>query len=156
MCDKPVDGFGGAGVAVVSKGDSNAAVLFELISNNGKVPIVVQGFLPEANEGDKRVLCFDGEVLGAIRRTHSKCDHRNNLAVGGQAYPAEITQQEHDIMAQILPELTQKGILFIGFDFIGERLIEVNVTSPTGLQELSRFSNTPHARHIVTKILNLA
>ncbi|MDA1353306.1 MAG: glutathione synthase [bacterium] len=149
---KPVDGFGGAGVFVLSEGDTNAAVAFETLSKNGAFPVVIQPFLEEAKHGDKRVLTFDGDILGAIRRVHSGSDHRNNLAAGGTAAAAEVTVAERTILNTILPGLMDLGIRFVGFDFIGEKLIEVNVTSPTGLQELMRFSGRDFATEIILKL----
>lgn len=150
---KPVDGYGGSGVFVLEHGDSNAAVSFEMVSENGTVPVVIQEYLPDSKNGDKRVLTFDGDILGAIRRVHSGSDHRNNLAAGGHAEKATITDSEMAILASILPELQRLGLRFIGFDFIGEKLVEVNVTSPTGLQELMVFESRDFASEIIERLV---
>jgi len=102
----------------------------------------VQEFLPAVTEGDKRVLLLDGEPLGAILRVPRGDDLRSNIHVGGSVVPTEITPREAELVRSIAPRLRADGLVFVGLDVIGERLTEVNVTSPTGIQELGRFTGT--------------
>lgn len=137
---KPTDGFGGLGVFHVRQGDSNTNVIFEMLSNNGRTEVIVQEYLPAAAEGDKRVLLLNGEYLGAVLRVHSESDHRNNFFAGGRAEEAAITEREREVIGALKPHLQRLGIYFAGIDLIGEKLVEVNVTSPTGIQEASHFA----------------
>ena len=137
---KPTNGHGGKSVFRVRQGDLNANVVFETLSNMGRVEVVVQEYLPAAAEGDKRILLLNGELLGAVLRVHSAADHRNNFFAGGQAVEASITEREQEIVATIGPELRKLGLWFVGIDVIGDTLVEVNVTSPTGIQEASQFA----------------
>lgn len=136
---KPYDSFGGQGVCVVDRDDWNKNALFELLSQGGRKPVVMQEFLSESQKGDKRVLLLDGEVLGAVLRKHSSGDHRNNFMAGGHALPCEVTAREQQAIAVLRPHLKALGLHFVGLDFIGERLIEVNVTSPTCLREMNHL-----------------
>lgn len=137
---KPTNGYGGSGVFHVRQGDSNANVIFEMLSENGCTEVIVQEYLPAAAEGDKRVLLLNGEYLGAVLRVHSETDHRNNFFAGGRAEEAVITEREREIIGTLKPHLQRLGIYFAGIDLIGEKLVEVNVTSPTGIQEASHFA----------------
>lgn len=134
---KPADGFGGSAIFIVHENDKNANVIFESVSENGRKYAILQQYLPEAEKGDKRVLILDGEILGAILRLHSKDDHRNNFAAGGKALRTEVTLAEKKIIDEIKPYLQELGLYFVGLDFIGEKLMEVNVTSPTCLREMN-------------------
>lgn len=134
---KPTDGFGGMGVFHVRAGDTNARVIFETLSNHGGSPVIVQQYVPAAECGDKRILLLNGKPLGAVLRVHGDDDHRNNFFAGGQAKPAEITQRDDEIIATLAPHLLDLGLHFVGIDVIGDYLIEVNVTSPTCLQEMN-------------------
>lgn len=137
---KPTDGFGGQGVLRVKSGDSNSNVIFELLSAKYSHDIILQHYVLEAEQGDKRILLLDGDPLGAVLRVHSAGDHRNNFFSGGRACPVEITDQDQRIIAFLKPHLRALGLHFVGIDIMGPYLIEVNVTSPTCLQEMNRFS----------------
>ncbi len=135
---KPLDGAGGLGVMLLREGDSNARSIVDVITHEGRRLAMVQEFLPAVREGDKRVLLLDGELLGAINRVAPPGDIRSNIHVGGVVEPTELTERERAIVTDIAPRLRADGLAFVGLDMIGERLTEVNVTSPTGIQELSR------------------
>jgi glutathione synthase len=135
---KPLDGAGGAGVLMIAKGDKNTKSILELLTGEGKRLVMVQEFLPKVVEGDKRILVLDGEILGAINRVPQPDDLRSNIHVGGRVEPIEVTAEERALVADIAPRLREDGLVFVGLDTIGGRLTEVNVTSPTGIQELSR------------------
>jgi glutathione synthase len=139
---KPLDGAGGAGVMMVRKVDKNARAIVDTLTHEGQRLAMVQEFLPAVTEGDKRVLLLDGEPLGAILRVPRGDDLRSNIHVGGSVEPAELTPREQELVRSIAPRLRADGLIFVGLDVIGERLTEVNVTSPTGIQELGRFTGT--------------
>jgi len=136
---KPLYGNGGAGVFKLAGGDGNLAALHELFASFSREPLIAQKFLPEVASGDKRVILVDGEPAGAINRVPAAGETRSNLHVGGRAEPAELTARDREICAAIGPALRERGQLFVGIDVIGRHLTEINVTSPTGLQELERF-----------------
>lgn len=137
---KPLDGNGGRGVMVLRTDDLNFNAIIEVTSGEGKRPVMVQEFLPEVRTGDKRVILLDGEPLGAILRVPKSDEARSNMHVGGTAVPTDLTPRELEMCKRIAPRLKQDGLYFVGLDVIGERLTEVNVTSPTGIQELREFS----------------
>jgi glutathione synthase len=134
---KPTNAFGGAGVFRLRRGDSNTGVIWETLTRFGRAELVAQRFLPEAEHGDKRILLLDGEPLGAVLRVHSPADHRNNFFAGGSAQTTEVTREDRAIIEALRPELRRLGLHFVGIDVIGGKLIEVNVTSPTCLQEIN-------------------
>lgn len=138
---KPTDGFGGQSVFHVHQGDRNANVILETLTNNWKKDIIVQKFIPESKDGDKRILLLNGEPLGAVLRLHAEDDHRNNFFSGGSAQPAEIGDRDLKIIKILKPHLKRLGLYFVGIDVIGDYLTEVNVTSPTCLQEMNRLNN---------------
>lgn len=137
---KPTNGFGGQGIFKLSHGDSNANVAFETLSKKETDYVICQKYLPEAELGDKRILLVNGDPLGAINRIHSKTDHRNNFFAGGTAEKADITEQDLKIIETLKPFLVKLGLFFVGIDIIGNKLIEVNVTSPTCLREMNVFA----------------
>jgi glutathione synthase len=134
---KPLDGAGGSGVMLVSKEDKNGRSIVDYITHEGTKHAMVQEYLPAVRAGDKRVLLLDGEVLGGINRVARDDEFRSNIHVGGRVSPCEVTSEERAIIAEMTPRLARDGLVFVGLDFIGGRLTEVNVTSPTGIQELS-------------------
>ncbi|MCC6213348.1 MAG: glutathione synthase [Polyangiaceae bacterium] len=140
---KPLDGAGGLGVVGLSRRDRNARALVDLLTREGRELALVQEYLPAVRGGDKRVLLLDGAPLGAIRRVPREDDLRANIHVGGRVEATELTPGEAALVAKIGPELARRGLYFVGLDLIAERLIEVNVTSPTGIQELSRHEGRP-------------
>lgn len=135
---KPLHGAGGAGVLMLTDGDKNARSIVDMLTNEGKTLAMVQEFLPAVVKGDKRVLLLDGEILGAINRVPRADDLRSNIHVGGTVEACEVTKEERALVAAIAPRLRADGLIFVGLDLIGGKLTEVNVTSPTGIQELSR------------------
>jgi glutathione synthase len=139
---KPLDGAGGMGVIQIKSGDKNARAIVDMLTNEGKRLTIVQEFLPKVTEGDKRILLLDGEPLGAILRVPRGDDLRSNIHVGGSVVPTELTERERAMVKAIAPKLREDGLIFVGLDVIGERLTEVNVTSPTGIQELGRHTGT--------------
>jgi glutathione synthase len=135
---KPLDGAGGSGVLVIVPGDRNARSIVDTLTGEGTRPAMVQQYLPDVRHGDKRVLVLAGRVLGAINRVPREDDVRSNMHVGGRVDPCDVSADERSIVADMAPRLEADGLVFVGLDFIGGRLTEVNVTSPTGIQELGR------------------
>jgi glutathione synthase len=146
---KPVEGHGGEGVVLLKKGDRNATSLLELYTRQGTEWAMLQAYLPEARVGDKRILVFDGEPLGAVLRVPRDDDHRGNLAAGGSAVRATLTANDRALCQRLALHLRQEGLHFVGLDVIGDKLTEVNVTSPTGLVEIARLDGTPVADRVV-------
>ncbi len=142
---KPIDAMGGIGVFVLRAEDSNVGALIDVMTENQQVPVVVQEYIPEATEGDIRVLMVDGEVISAFRRVPAKGEHRANLNAGGHAESYTLTPEDRHICEQVGPVLSEKGLVFVGLDLIGGKLIEVNVTSPTGIQEARKLSDADTA-----------
>jgi len=138
---KPLYGNGGAGVFKLSQGDNNLASLHELFSGINREPLIMQKFLPDVSNGDKRVILVDGEAVGAINRVPAKGETRSNMHVGGRPEKVALSDRDREICAAIGPLLREKGQIFVGIDVIGNWLTEINVTSPTGLQELERFDD---------------
>ena len=134
---KPTDGFGGSGVFKITEDASNKNVSFEVLSDRGQKEVIMQQYIPEASIGDKRILLLNGEPLGAVLRVHGEDDHRNNFYAGGSAQPCEITERDMEVIETLKPHLQQLGLYFVGIDMLGDYLIEVNVTSPTCLQEMN-------------------
>jgi glutathione synthase len=146
---KPLDGAGGMGVIQIKTGDKNARAIVDMLTNEGRRLTIAQEFLPAVTAGDKRILLLDGEPLGAILRVPRGDDLRSNIHVGGSVVPTELTPREHAMVAAIGPKLREDGLVFVGLDVIGERLTEVNVTSPTGIQELGRFTGTTPSDRVI-------
>jgi glutathione synthase len=145
---KPLYGNGGAGVFRLDAQDRNLASLHELFSGINREPLIVQKFLPAVSAGDKRVILVDGEPIGAINRVPQAGETRSNMHVGGRAEKVGLTARDLEICAAIGPVLREHGQIFVGIDVIGDYLTEINVTSPTGLQELERFDGTNGAEKI--------
>ena len=143
---KPLHGNAGKAVFKIGRDGGNLAPLMELFNATYREPHVLQAFLPEVADGDKRIVLVEGEVAGAINRRPAEGDIRSNLAAGGTAEAAELTETEREICAALGPELKRRGLLFVGIDVIGGRwLTEINVTSPTGIVAIDKFngSDTP-------------
>ena len=145
---KPLYGNGGAGVFRLDQNDRNLSSLHELFTGFSREPLIVQKFLPDVSNGDKRVILVDGEPVGAINRVPAKGETRSNIHVGGRPEKIGLTQRDLEICAAIGPLLKEKGQVFVGIDVIGDYLTEINVTSPTGIQELERFDGTNVAEKI--------
>ena len=139
---KPLHGAAGSGVVRLKADDPNLEALIEIHATGSRDPLVIQKFLPAVSAGDKRILLIDGEPVGAINRVPLKDQVRSNLRVGGTAAPVELTPRDLEICAAIGPTLRERGLIFVGIDVIGDWLTEINVTSPTGIQELERFDGT--------------
>ncbi|MDU8943707.1 glutathione synthase [Ovoidimarina sediminis] len=136
---KPLYGNGGAGVFRLAPGDGNLASLHEMFTGINREPLIVQKFLPAVSKGDKRIILVDGEPAGAINRVPAEGETRSNMHVGGRPEQIGLTDRDREICAAIGPLLREKGQVFVGIDVIGDWLTEINVTSPTGIQELERF-----------------
>ena len=136
---KPLYGGGGSGVVRLKKGDPNLDALLELHAMIGREQVIAQAFIPAVSKGDKRILLVDGEPVGAINRVPADGQVRSNLARGGRAEAVELTARDLELCAIIGPDLKKRGLLFVGIDVIGDYLTEINVTSPTGAQQLKRF-----------------
>jgi glutathione synthase len=140
---KPLHGNGGKAIFKIGRDGANLSSLIEVFNTAYREPHMVQKFLPEIAEGDKRIVLVDGEVAGAINRFPGEGEIRSNLAVGGSAAKTELTDREHEICAALGPELKKRGLLFVGIDVIGGRwLTEINVTSPTGIVAIDKFNGT--------------
>jgi glutathione synthase len=142
---KPLDGHGGSEVFLLTLDDPNLNTILEVITRLGRRYVMVQQYVPEARAGDKRILLVDGEPLGAVLRVPQGTDLRGNLHVGGRASPGVITARDREIIETISPRLREDGIYFAGIDILGDFLTEVNVTSPTGIQEMSRFDGVDYS-----------
>ena len=136
---KPLYGNGGAGVFLLTEPDRNLTSLHELFTGFSREPLIVQKFLPDVRKGDKRVILVDGAPVGAINRVPAKGETRSNMHVGGRPEKIGLSERDLEICARIGPLLRDKGQVFVGIDVIGDYLTEINVTSPTGIQELERF-----------------
>jgi glutathione synthase len=136
---KPLFGNGGSGVFLFREGDPNLGSLLEMHAARTREPLMVQRYEPAVRAGDKRIILIDGEPLGAINRVPAADEARSNMHVGGRAERIGMTPRDLEICARIGPTLRQQGLIFVGIDVIGEWLTEINVTSPTGLQEVARF-----------------
>jgi glutathione synthase len=139
---KPLHGNAGAAVFRIGRDGTNLAALAELFGAVWREPYIAQAFLPDVLEGDKRIVLVDGEFAGAINRRPSAGEIRSNLAAGGTAEAAELSQREREICEAIGPELKRRGLVFVGIDVIGGYLTEINVTSPTGIVAIDRFNGT--------------
>jgi glutathione synthase len=139
---KPLYGNGGAGVFRLTEADRNLNSLHELFAAINREPLIAQKFLPAVSKGDKRVILVDGEPIGAINRVPAPGETRSNMHVGGRPEKVNLSDRDREICARIGPVLRERGQVFVGIDVIGDWLTEINLTSPTGLQELERFDGT--------------
>ncbi|MBV8169121.1 MAG: glutathione synthase, partial [Alphaproteobacteria bacterium] len=145
---KPLFGNGGAGVFHVTPDDENLNSLLEMFTKLGREPVIAQRYLPEVRQGDKRVILVDGVAVGAVSRVPAVGEARANLHVGGKATKTTLTRREHEICEAIGPELKARGLVFVGIDVIGDYITEINVTSPTGIQEINRLDGVALERQI--------
>ena len=137
---KPLDGMGGKSIFVISKGDTNANVIFETLTDYGTRFAMAQTFIPEISDGDKRILLIDGEPIPqALARIPSKDDNRGNLVMGAVGEGRDLSERDRAICARVGPVLRDHGVVFCGIDVIGDYLTEINSTSPTGIRELDRI-----------------
>jgi len=145
---KPLFGNAGAGVFRLRPGDENLTALLEIYESIQREPVMVQRYLPEIRQGDKRIILVEGEPVGGVLRVPPEGEARANLHVGGRAVKTELTQREREICAAIGPSLRAHGLLFVGIDVIGDFMTEINVTSPTGIQEIARLDGVDIAPKI--------
>jgi glutathione synthase len=145
---KPLHGFAGGSVFRIGGDGRNLASLIELFNTTWREPHVLQRFIPEIAEGDKRIVLVDGEVAGAINRVPAADETRSNMHVGGQAVPTELTPRDLEICARLGPHLKARGLIFTGIDVIGPYLTEINVTSPTGIRQVQTFGGNDIAAMI--------
>ena len=150
---KPLGGKGGQGVIRVASSAKGLNALLELVTSQEQMPVMMQQFLPQVAEGDKRILLVNGEPLGAINRKPKYDDFRSNLALGGQAEATELTEREEEICNQLSSSLKKEGLFFVGIDVIGGMLSEINVTSPTGIREIETLMKIPLADQIIERLL---
>ena len=139
---KPLFGNGGAGVFHIKPDDENLSSLIELYKTFYREPLMIQEYVPAVRQGDKRIILIDGAPVGAVNRVPAQGEARSNMHVGGKPMKCELTSRDREICEIIGPRLREKALLFVGIDVIGNYLTEINVTSPTGIQELSRFEDT--------------
>lgn len=149
---KPLFGNGGAGIFRIKPDDENLSSLLDMHFAASREPLMVQRYEPAVRLGDKRIILIDGEPLGAINRVPPAGDSRSNMHAGGRAEPTILTKRDLEICAAIGPTLKQQGLIFTGIDVIGDYLTEINVTSPTGLQQIERFDGTNLATAIWERI----
>lgn len=146
---KPLGGKAGEGILFLEPGDRNFNSLVEISTLQGKLPVMIQTYLPQAKEGDKRIILLNGSPIGAVNRIPTGTDFRGNMAVGGRVAAVDMTERDYEICAQLAPTLQQDGLVFVGIDVIGGYLTEVNVTSPTGIREVDRLSNVRIAHQVI-------
>jgi glutathione synthase len=146
---KPLGGKAGEGILFLEGSDRNFNSLVEISTGQGKVPVMVQTYLPAAKDGDKRIILLDGEPIGAVNRIPTGKEFRGNMAVGGRVEVTEISDREQEICTQVAPILRRDGLIFVGIDVIGGYLTEVNVTSPTGIREIDRLSGTKLGHQVI-------
>jgi glutathione synthase len=139
---KPLFGNGGAGVFRIKPDDENLGALLEMHFARSREPLMIQRYEPAVRQGDKRIILIDGEPAGAINRVPAQGEARSNMHVGGRAESSILTSRDREICAAIGPLLREQGLIFVGIDVIGDFLTEINVTSPTGIQEVAKFDGT--------------
>jgi glutathione synthase len=149
MIIKPLDGAGGAGVFHLHAGDRNLNAILETSTWNGRRLIMAQRYLPEIRQGDKRLIVLDGEPLGAVMRVPREDEHRGNIHVGGTVLKTEVTKRDREIVAALAPSLRADGLYFVGLDVIGDWVTEVNVTSPTGIQEINTLDGVKLEANVI-------
>lgn len=150
---KPLGGKAGEGILFLDPSDRNFNSLVEISTQQGQVPVMVQTYLPEAKLGDKRIILLHGEPIGAVNRIPTGKEFRGNMAVGGRVAEVEITDRDREICAELAPTLRRDGLIFVGIDVIGGYLTEVNVTSPTGVREIDRLSQTRLGHDVIQWIV---
>ncbi|RAP36520.1 glutathione synthase [Candidatus Marinamargulisbacteria bacterium SCGC AAA071-K20] len=149
---KPTDGFGGKDIHILELGGANVEEIVASMTKDGVESIISQAFVAESADGDKRILLLDGEPLGAVLRVHSKDDFRNNFFAGGTAEACDITPRDLEIIDVLKPHLKALGLFFVGIDIMGDYLIEVNVTSPTCLQEMNTFYEKQLEKDVIASL----
>jgi glutathione synthase len=146
---KPLGGKAGEGILLLEAGDRNFNSLIEISTQQGQIPVMIQQYLPEAKEGDKRIILLNGEPIGAVNRIPTGNEFRGNMAVGGRVAKTEITEREKQICEQLAPALQREGLYFVGIDVIGGYLTEINVTSPTGIREIDLLNGVRLGKQVI-------
>ncbi len=146
---KPLGGKAGEGILFLEPSDRNFNSIIEVSTHQGQEPVMVQRFLPEAKNGDKRIILLDGKAIGAVNRVPTGQEFRGNMAVGGRVEKTNLTPREHNICEVVGPRLRQNGLYFVGIDVIGGYLTEVNVTSPTGIREIDLLDGTNLGQEVI-------
>jgi glutathione synthase len=149
MIVKPLDGHGGEGVFHARAGDRNLNAILESVTRFESRPIMGQRYIPEIRNGDKRLIVLNGEPLGGTLRVPREDEHRGNIHVGGNCVKADITARDREICRMLRPRLERDGLYFVGLDIIGDFLTEVNVTSPTGVQEIDQLDGTSLEANVI-------
>ena len=149
MIIKPLDGCGGNGVFYLDRKDKNTNAILETATTNGRNPIMAQRYLPEVRRGDKRIIVLDGAPLGAVLRVPRGDENRANIHAGGRVVKTTLTSRDREICRVLSPHLKKSGLYFVGLDVIGGYLTEVNVTSPTGVQEINALNNVRIERPVI-------
>ena len=146
---KPLGGKAGEGILLLEAEDRNFNSLIEISTLQGHLPVMVQEYLPQAQEGDKRIILLNGEPIGAVNRIPSGKEFRGNMATGGRVAQSSLTEREQSICQQLAPTLRKNGLLFVGIDIIGGYLTEINVTSPTGIREIDRLDDVRLGERVI-------
>ena len=149
MIVKPLDGCGGSGVFYLNEQDRNTNAILEAATDNGRRLVMGQRYLPEIRQGDKRIVVLNGEPLGAVLRVPLESETRGNIHVGGSCVKTAVTARDQEICAALAPLLRADGLYFVGLDVIGSFLTEVNVTSPTGIQEINALNGVSLERQVI-------
>ena len=152
---KPLGGKGGQGVIRITKNSPGIKSIIELITSQESLPVMMQKFIPEVKEGDKRIIIVNGEAIGSINRIPQGGDFRSNLAMGGKAEKTALTKKEENICLELSKHFKEEGLFFVGIDVINGMLSEINVTSPTGLREIETLSNKNVAEEVIAKLLEI-
>ena len=152
---KPLGGKGGQGVIRLDKNSPGSRAIIELITSQEQLPVMMQKFIPEVQNGDKRIIIVDGKPLGAINRIPNQGDFRSNLAMGGKAERTSLSSSEKNICRELSQHLQEEGLFFVGIDVINGMLSEINVTSPTGLREIEKLSNKNISEEVIEKLLDI-
>lgn len=152
---KPLGGKGGQGVIRINKNSPGIKSIIELITSQEELPVMMQKFIPEVVEGDKRIIIVNGEAIGSINRIPQGGDFRSNLAMGGKAEPTLLTEKEKSICSELSQHFKDEGLFFVGIDVINGMLSEINVTSPTGLREIENLSNKKVSEEVIEKLVEI-
>ncbi|MBO8233081.1 glutathione synthase [Prochlorococcus marinus XMU1419] len=152
---KPLGGKGGQGVIRINKNSPGIKSIIELITSQEELPVMMQKFIPEVVEGDKRIIIVNGEAIGSINRIPQGGDFRSNLAMGGKAEPTLLTEKEKSICSELSKHFKDEGLFFVGIDVINGMLSEINVTSPTGLREIENLSNKNVSEEVIEKLVEI-
>ena len=152
---KPLGGKGGQGVIRINKNSPGIKSIIELITSQEELPVMMQKFIPEVIEGDKRIIIVNGEAIGSINRIPQGGDFRSNLAMGGKAEQTLLTEKEKSICSELSQHFKDEGLFFVGIDVINGMLSEINVTSPTGLREIENLSNKNVSAEVIEKLLEI-